>query len=400
MRTFISFDEARQIVLAEANGLGTERCSINDALGRILAEDIISQDNIPPFASSAMDGYAVRSEDVLEGALLEVIEHIPAGQVPQRIVTAGSCARIMTGAPIPEGADAIIPREVSQEKDGKVQFSTPTQKGKHIRPAAEDVRKGDLVFVNGQRITPPVVGMLATLGKDTVRVSKRPNVVVFSTGDEVVSPEKEPGPGQIRNSNGPALRAQVLMAGGLCPAYVHLPDNPATIREAILANSGADFMIFSGGVSVGDHDYVKEVLDDLGMELMFWKVRQRPGKPLAFGRLGKTLVLGLPGNPVSSSTCFMMYGNPIIEALLGAREPDAGERAVLLEDVTKVSNLHYFARGILRQDAEGLSVVSLTGPQGSNLFGSVVKANCILHLPEGVALVEKGTVVQVDRLSW
>ena len=136
------------------------------------------------------------------------------------------------------------------------------------------------------------------------------------------------------------------------------------------------------------------------MELMFWKVRQRPGKPLAFGRLGNTLVLGLPGNPVSSSTCFMMYGKPIIQALLGAREPDAGERAVLLEDVQKVSNLHYFARGILRQDAEGRSVVSLTGPQGSNLFGSVVKANCILHLPEGVALVEKGTLMRVDRLSW
>ena len=400
MRTFISFDEANQIVLAEARGMGTHLCSVDDALGRILAEDVESQDNIPPFASSAMDGYAVRSQDVQEGVLLEVIEHIPAGQVPQRIVSAGSCARIMTGAPIPEGADAIIPREVSQEKDGKVQFSTTTEKGKHIRPAAEDIRIGDVVFLKGQRITPPVVGMLATLGKDMVRVSKKPNVVVLSTGDEVVSPSKKPGPGQIRNSNGPALRAQVLMAGGHCPAYIHLPDNPEAIREAILANTGADLMIFSGGVSVGDHDYVKEVLDELGMELMFWKVRQRPGKPLAFGRLGNTLVLGLPGNPVSSSTCFMMYGKPIIQALLGAREPDAGERAVLLEDVQKVSNLHYFARGILRQDAEGRSVVSLTGPQGSNLFGSVVKANCILHLPEGEALVEKGTLMRVDRLSW
>ena len=400
MRTFISFDEAKQIVLAEAHRIGAELCSLDDALGRILAEDVVSKDNIPPFASSAMDGYAVRSQDVREGVMFDVVEHIPAGKVPQCIVTEGTSARIMTGAPVPEGADAIIPHEVSHEEAGRVHFSASTEKGKHIRPAAEDVKEGDVVFLRGQRITPPVVGMLATLGKDTVSVSKRPHVVVFSTGDEVVSPNKVPGPGQIRNSNGPAIRAQVLAAGGHCPSYVHLPDNPASIREAILANQGADLMIFSGGVSVGDHDYMKEVLDDLGMELMFWKVRQRPGKPLAFGRLGKTLVLGLPGNPVSSSTCFMMYGKPMIESMMGASEPDAGERALLLEDVKKVANLHYFARGILRQDTQGRTVVSLTGPQGSNLFGSVVKANCILHLPEGDALVEKDTPVRVERLSW
>ena len=407
MQTFISFDEALEIVLGQAQCLGSEQCSIDDALGRILATDIKSEDNIPPFASSAMDGYAVQWQDTLEvGRELTIVDHIPAGKISEIPLGAGQCARIMTGAPVPEGADAIIPREVATEKGSLVSFSSSAQKGKHIRPAAEDVRKGDLVFRRGIRITPPVIGMLATLGKSLVQVVQKPEVVVFSTGDEIVAPHETPAAGQIRNSNGPTLRAQVLLAGGACSKYVHIPDDPKAIRKAIKDHASADIMVFSGGVSVGDHDHVKPVLEGLGMELLFWKVRQRPGKPLAFGRLGNTLVLGLPGNPVSSSMCFMMYGQPLIHACLGL-EPvlsktkfKGAEMAVLEHDVDKVENLHYFARGIMEQQESGIQTVRLAGPQGSNLFGSVVRANCVVHLPEGTAVLQKGDFVGIERLGW
>lgn len=402
MRTFISFDEARESVLRESRVLDPESCALADALGRTLAEDIVSADNIPPFASSAMDGYAVRAADVeAEGPPLAVVEHIAAGMIPARSLTKGTCARIMTGAPIPEGADAVIQREVATEQDERVVFSTGTVVGKHIRPAAEDVRIGDQVFGSGTLLTPPVIGMLASLGKSTVRVTRKPRVAVITTGDEVVDPSERPRPGQIRNSNGPGLRAQVLQAGGDCPEYLHAPDEKEAIRTAIESNRTADAIIFSGGVSMGDHDHVKDVLEELGTRMVFWKVRQRPGKPLAFGLLGGVPVLGLPGNPVSSAMCFDMYARPLIHTLLG-RDTSRGIRltAVLSEDIKKVENLHYFARGFARQQEDGRIYVSTTGAQGSNIYGSVSKANCTLHLPDGVQQMHAGDRVAIELLPW
>jgi len=414
MQTFISFEQALEEVLRSCHVLEPEHVALAESLGRVLASDIISSENIPPFASSAMDGFAVRHEDLLgceTGAVsLRLIDHIAAGQVSNKTIEPGTCAKIMTGAPIPPGATAVVPREaVENGTEGPenspeaIVFRSAIEYGKHVRPAAEDVRVGDTVLVKGVQITPPAVGMLATLGYDRVPVVRKPRVRVISTGDEIIPPSWKPGPGQIRNSNGPGLRAQALCAGASCDQYEHVSDNPEAIRALITGGEPADLWVFSGGVSVGDHDYVKAVLEELGMQMVFWKVRQRPGKPLAFGKLGKTLVLGLPGNPVSSAMCFEVYARPMIKALLGEGDRTDSARpmyAELSEAVEKVKDLHYFARGLLTQSENGRRTVVLTGPQGSNLYHSVVKANCIVHLPEGQTHVPQGAKVRITPLLW
>ncbi len=402
MRTFISFEEAQQIVLGESRVLASETCALSDALGRTLSQRLVSSENVPPFASSAMDGFAVRLGEDSPHAHppFRMVEHIAAGMMPQETIVPGTCSRIMTGAPIPSGANTIVPREHALENGGWVTFSSPITIGKHIRPAGEDIRAGEEVFSAGTLITPPVVGMLATLGCHSPAVVRRPLVAIISSGNEIVAPDQTPGPSQIRNSNGPSLRAQVLSEGGICDSYDHAADAPSDIRAAIQKNSGADLILFSGGVSVGDHDFVKQVLDDMGFEPLFWKVKQRPGKPLVFGKLGSALVLGLPGNPVSTAMCFAMYARPLIRRFLGRTPIAPLTKAFLAEDVQKVKDLHYFSRAVASQDADGRYSVSMKGPQGSNLYGSVVRANCILHLPAGEESLTQGSVVFIERLPW
>ena len=403
MRTFISFEDALNTVLAFGTKAEAEHISLSMALGRTLSEPIVSPQNLPPFVSSAMDGFAVIASDLAqEGAVLKVVEHIKAGDHPQRAIEPGTCAKIMTGALFPEGADAVAPVEwVLSEEGDRVSFSRAPRAGQHVRPAAEDLREGDTVFAGGEVIAPPIIGMLASLGVDPVPVMQRPRVAVISTGDEIVPPDSQPGPAQIRNSNGPALRSQVLAAGGDCDRYEHAADDPAAIRLVIEENESADILIFSGGVSMGDHDYVKSVLVDMGGEMLFWKVRQRPGKPLAFGTLGKAVFLGLPGNPVSSAMCFAIYARPLIHKMLG-RERVGGQKlsAILKHDVKKVADLYYFSRGIAAVGKDGRISVSEAGSQGSNLFSSVVRANCIIHLPSGEAMVPAGSRVTIERLPW
>jgi len=403
MRTFISFEDALNMVLASGTKAEAEHISLSMALGRTLSEPIVSLQNLPPFASSAMDGFAVIASDLAkEGAVLNVVEHIQAGDIPQRAIKPGTCAKIMTGALFPEGADSVAPVEwVLSERGNHVSFSRAPQSGQHVRPAAEDVREGDTIFVGGEVITPPVTGMLASLGVDPVPVVRRPRVAVISTGDEIVPPHVQPGPAQIRDSNGPALRSQVLAAGGDCDRYEHAADDPAAIRLVIEENKSADILIFSGGVSMGDHDYVKSVLVDMGGEMLFWKVRQRPGKPLAFGKIGSTVFLGLPGNPVSSAMCFAIYARPLIHKMLG-RERVGGQKvsAILQHDVKKVADLHHFSRGVATVGEDGTIGVSEAGSQGSNLFSSVVRANCIIHLPSGEAMAREGSRVTIELLPW
>jgi molybdopterin molybdotransferase len=404
MRTFIPFEEALATVLSAARPMSDESIPLEEALGRTLSGPVVANEDIPPFASSAMDGFAVRSADLLLGAdrVLRISDHIAAGTASPRPLEPGCAAAIMTGAVVPPGADAIIPveRVAARIADG-VRFDMVPEPGKHIRPAAEDILRGSEVFRGGERITPPILGMLATLGIDPVPVRRRPVVRVISTGDEIVTPNSQPGPGQIRNSNGPALCAQVREAGGECPGYDHALDTPDAIRACIEAGADADILVFSGGVSMGEHDHVRTVLEDMGGHLHFWQVRQRPGKPLAFGELGRQLVLGLPGNPVSSAMCFEIYVRPLIERMVGCSPSSAVPLTACLERaMPKVENLHYFARGLAWLDAEGTLKVEDSGPQGSNLYSSVVRANCIIHLPAGTARVDAGSRVEIQILPW
>ena len=404
MRTFIPFTEALGIVLSHAIRTGSEQVPLSDALGRTLSGPLQAEGDTPPFASSAMDGFAIRTKDFVEDVHrpIRVIGHIAAGSMELPIVEEGTCVEIMTGAPFPPGADAVIPVEwIRSRTQDAVVFERAPEPGKHVRPAAEDIRKGDRVFSGGELISPSVLGMLATLGVDPVTVRLPPRVRVISTGDEIVPPASNPGPGQIRNSNGPALRAQVLDAGGWCDGHEHAPDDPEAIRSCIESGPTSNLIVFSGGVSVGDHDHVKAVLDDLGAETIFWKVRQRPGKPLAFGTLGDTLFIGLPGNPVSSAMCFEIYVRPLLERMLGRttlRTPLLPAR--LSREMGKVEGLHFFARGVATVTATGDIQVEDAGPQRSNLYGSVVRANCIVHLPAEKDHMPAGASVFIQMLPW
>ena len=403
MKEFISVEEARSIILGQMEALPAERVAWHEALGRTLAEAIRSRDNIPPFDNSAMDGYAVRSADLQTlPASLSVIEDIPAGTFPQKTVVPGTCARIMTGAPFPEGADAVAPVEWTEAgEEGQVQFNRAPQPREHVRDAGQDVRAGALVFEPGQVVTPPVVGMMMTLGYPDVAVAQRPRVAVISTGDELVDASEALGPGKIRDSNGPALAAQVVSAGGEALPPFHAQDNPESIRAVVEAALDADVLLFSGGVSVGSYDFVKQVLDEMGMALLFWKVRQRPGKPLAFGLLQGRRVFGLPGNPVSSAICFEQYVRPALAKMLGRRVLLRPLHAARLAAPTpKKPGLHYFARGIASFDEAGCLRVRDTGPQASNLYSSMVKANCFFHMPEAMEAPPVDTVVEVEWLDW
>jgi molybdopterin molybdotransferase len=403
MKQFISFEDAQRIVLEAVPRCATVRVGLAGALGYTLAEGVESRDNIPPFDNSAMDGFAVRSADLAAlPATLRVVDEIPAGSSPRVPVEAGTCARIMTGAPFPDGADAVAPVEwTTPAEAGAVVFNRAPQPGEHVRRAGRDVYAGQQVFAPGQVITPPVVGMLATLGVPEVLVARPPSVAVMATGDELVGPADTPGPGQIRNSNGPALAAQVATTGAEALPPLLARDDKADIEAVVRQALEADVLVLSGGVSVGDYDYVKEVLDAQGLELIFWKVRQRPGKPLAFGLLRGKPVFGLPGNPVSSAMCFEQYVRPALAQMLGRRVVVRPRHpAVLDAPVPKVGGLHYFARGRAAFGDDGLLHAEDTGPQGSNIYSSVVQANCIIHMPPEMENPPAGTRVEVEWLPW
>ncbi len=403
MEVFISVERALSMILDAVQSQPNTELGYEDALGYTLAEEIVSRDEIPSFENSAMDGYAVRSDDFETiPAILKVIGHIPAGAIPEAAVERGTCMKIMTGAPFPAGADAVAPIEwVTHEEGDHVSFGRAPTVRQHVRPAGQDVQLGEKVFAAGECITPPVVGMLATLGYDRVRVHVPPTCAIIATGDELIEPGAPLSPGKIRNSSGAALRAQVINAGATPMQPLLARDNLDSISSTIEKALEADVLIFAGGVSVGDYDLVKQVLDSKGVEMLFWKVKQRPGKPFAFGLLRGKPVFGLPGNPVSSAMCFEQYVRPALAKMIGRKKilPQM-HPAVLSEGTKKVKGQHFFARGIAQYDSEGKLQVRETGSQASNLYSSVVRANCIFHLPAELEKASAGTPVQLQWLNW
>ena len=402
MKTFISFHEARQIVLEHASEAGVEAVPLYEALGRTLAESAESREAIPPFDNAQMDGFAVQATDLTHApARLRVTSDVPAGVAPEVDVRPGTCARIMTGAPIPPGADAVVPVEWTEADGTDVRFNRSVEAGTYVRRAGEDVRPGEQVFVAGEVVTPPVIGMLAALGFSDVRVRVPPRVAVIATGDELVEAAETPGPGQIRNANGPALAAQVRTAGALPLPPDVARDTEKDTRRAIEQALEADVVVLSGGISMGERDVVQRVLRAMGAELLFWKVRQRPGKPLAFGLLGGRPVFALPGNPVSSAMGFEQYVRPALAKMLRRMSVLRPlYPATLAEPVAKKAGLHHFVRGRAAFTSDGALHVRPTGPQASNLYASVVRADCVIHLPEAMADPQPGTPVQIEWLAW
>jgi molybdopterin molybdotransferase len=393
----LTVDEALDRVLARIAPLEPTEVALLDALGAVLADDATADRDVPPFRNSAMDGYAVRGADVKQsGVRLRVVGTVAAGSVPVRAVGAGEAMRIMTGAPMPDGADTVVRVEDTDNGAEAVTINAATPQGVAVRQAGEDLRRGQVVLAHGTVLRPAEIGVLASIGRTKVNVVRRPNVAVLSTGDELVDIADEPRPGQIRDSNRYSLAAAVRATG--CAAFELgiARDTADDLRHALGNAAFGDLVVTSGGVSVGDHDHVKPVVNAMG-QMDFWSIALRPGRPLAFGELrtkrGAVPIFGLPGNPVSALLTFELFVRPALLKMAGRtklRRPRVQAR--LLDRIDKPLGLRVFARGIY--DAAAGTVRS-TGPQGSGILRSMSLANALIDLPEPNSAAGPGDTVSV-----
>ena len=416
----LSVEEARSRILEMFQPLESERKPILEALGQVLAEDVSSPMSIPPLANSAMDGYAVQSSDIT-GATpdtptsLRVIGQVAAGQLPQNEVVPGTAVRIMTGGPIPPGADTVVPFEDTDEYDLKssgmglsdiaeIKVNIGASEGSNVRPAGQDISKGQTVLKKGMLLRPSEIGVLASVGRDMVEVVRRPVVAVIATGDELLEPGGPIAPGKIYDSNSYSVAAAVLRYGGV-PRFLGIArDNLESMNAKLEEGLDADLLLTSAGVSRGDYDIVKDLLASRG-KVAFWSVRMRPAKPLAFGvfpRPGGRLVphVGLPGNPVSALVAFEELVRPAILRMLGRTDLEKPTiRAELEDDVVNTDGRRVFARVVVTR-RDGRYYACLTGDQGSGVLTSMALANGLAICPEDVPRMKAGEVVDVQMLDW
>jgi molybdopterin molybdotransferase len=402
---FTRLEDALQIVLNAVPVLGMEKVGLLESLGRVLADDIIAERDNPPWDNSAMDGFAVRYEDIKQAhsittpTVLQVIEDVPAGKFPAKAVGKGEAIRIMTGAPIPEGADTVLKVEDTENTPTSVKVFKEESKGANIRPKGEDVRMGGCIIPKGKAIRPAEAGMLAILAKPFVCVYQRPRVAILSTGDELADLDERFSEEKIVNSNSYGIAADVQEAGGLPILLGIAKDHPDDLKAKIRQGLNADMLVLSGGVSMGDYDFTKPVFKELGGEMNFWKLAIRPGQPVAFGKIGKTLAFGLPGNPVSSMVTFEQLVRPAMLKMAGNQvltRPVV--QAIFQERFSKRPDRRHFLRGVLWME-NGMLMVRTTGPQGSGILTSMVKANGLIDIPVEVEKLKPGDVVNVQVLG-
>lgn len=407
MRTGVSVEEARALVLEATPVLGAERVPAADALGRVLAEAVVSTRTLPPADVSAMDGYAVRAADLEgarpgEGVRLAVAYEVAAGAAPPRALGAGEAARIFTGAPLPPGADAVVPQEEAEAEPGAVRLWAPPAPGDHVRRAGEDVRAGELVLAPGAVVGPALIGMLASLGRTQVAVHRRPRVAIVSSGDELVEPDELASGGRIASSNSYTLAAQCREAGAE-PCYLGIArDRPDELEGLLRAGLHADVLVSSAGVSVGDHDHVRPAIERLGCRVAFWGVRMKPGYPLvfgAFGAEGAPLFFGLPGNPVSAAVTFEQFVRPALLKMGGRRTwLRPAVEAVLDETLRKGPGRTHFVRVALARRGGELHAAS-TGTQSSGVLRSLVLAQGLLVFAAEASELRAGERVRVQVLD-
>ncbi len=374
----------------------TEQVPLPHALGRVLAADIASPLSVPPFDNAAMDGYAVRLADLATGTPLIMAGKAYAGQPYQGEWPAGHCVRIMTGAPVPEGTDAVVMQEETRADGDKITFLVPPIPGQNIRRRGEDIREGASVLSSGTRLTPRELPLLASLGIATMPVRRPLRVAIFSTGDELKPVGTPLAHGDIYDSNRYGVKAMLARLGCECLDLGIIPDDPAQLRAAFQqADREADALITTGGVSVGEADFTKQLLEELG-EIGFWKLAIKPGKPFAFGRLPNAWFFGLPGNPVSAMVTFDQLVQPALAKLAGQQfERPLQLQAIASEPLKKAPGRLDFQRGILRLGPDGLEVRS-TGSQDSAVFSSLSRANCYIILERERGRVAAGETVTVE----
>jgi molybdopterin molybdotransferase len=408
----MTVEQARELVFGFVRRLESEQVPLLDAVGRVLAADAVSDIDVAPFDNSAMDGFALHAADTAGAtgespATLEVVLHIGAGDYSELEVAPGQAARIMTGAPVPPGADAIVMVEHTHPMTGDggigstIAIEREASAGDHIRRRGEEVRAGQMVLSAGDVLGAAGIGLLASTGHAQVAVYRRPRIAIISTGSELVEVAETPGPGKIRNSNSYSIAAQVTAAGGIPVRFAIVPDDLAATREAFeRAAAETDFIVTSGGVSVGDFDYVKPVLEELG-ELTFCKVAMRPGNPQTLGKIRGVPFFGLPGNPTSTYVGFEIFVRPALRMMQGFAALDRPvTTATLAHDVKKKQDRRYYLRARLSpaHDGSGLAV-ALAGSQSSALLTAAHLGNCFMVLPQGEGHFAAGTPVDCMRLD-
>ena len=387
----LTVPQASERILSEIRPLAIERIPLLDALGRVLATPVVSPVTLPPWTNSAMDGYAVRGTDIdtatrAAPVTLPVVETIAAGQFASRALSPGEAFRIMTGAPLPDGADTVIRVEDTDAGIARVEIRDARDARRNIRPRGEDLHAGDVVLDAGEMIGAAQIGVLASIGATAVDVHRRPRVGIIGSGDELVDLDRfhEVIAGRkIVSSNSYTLHALVRAAGGDPVNIGVASDSPGALRALLERAVGCDLILTSAGVSVGELDYTRVALEQMGADMRFWKVRMRPGAPLGFGVLRGTPWLGLPGNPVSAMVTFELFARPVIRRMLGHtrlfRRP---VEVVLDEPVSIGARLMHFLRAIITPEADGRVHARLTGPQGSGILTSMSRANALLIVPE------------------
>lgn len=402
----ISVEEALERILTQITPLTVTQVPLSEALGLVLAEDVVAQEDIPPFANSAMDGFALLSQDSQprdgQSPRLRITGEIAAGYVADHAVESGTVMRIMTGAPVPPGADAVIQVELTRSEGPEnewVEILEAVAPGNNIRPAGEDMHRGQTVLPRGTEVGPWEIGVLATLGWARVPAIRRPRIAILGTGDEVIDVDEPLRPGKIRNSNSYLLEAAVRRAGAEPHRLGVARDTIESLREKFTEAIRSDLIITSGGVSVGDFDLVKNIMTEQG-EIHFWRINMRPGKPVAFGHIGSIPLLGLPGNPVSAAVTFELFGRPVIRKMLGHTRLLRPQVDVVVEDGVsdRAMRRHYVRAHV--EWRNGHFIAHTTGNQGSNIMTSLLNANALVIVPEGGAKVHPGDTAKAIMLDW
>ncbi len=397
----IPVEEALARIVAAMQPLPAETVAVSDGLGRVLAEPVMARVTQPPCAVSAMDGYAVRAEDVARvPASLRRVGEAPAGGAFDGTVGPGEAVRIFTGGPVPDGADAIVIQENTEAEGDTVTVLEPAEAGRYIRPEGLDFKKGEVGVPAGRLVTSRDVGLVAAMNVPWLKVRRRPRVAILATGDEVVMPGDPVGRNQIVGSNSLSLAAFVTACGGESLNLGIALDSTESLTGLAAGASGADILVTTGGVSVGDHDLVRSAFGERGLDLDFWKIAMRPGKPLIFGHIGGTPILGLPGNPVSAVVCAVVFLRPAIDALMGRRPNDRPpESAILGSDLGANDRRQDYLRARFSFDSEGRRVATPFERQDSAMLAALAHANCLVVRPPHAPAVQTGSTVEVLPLS-